>query len=223
MSLGIVFTTYNRAQTAVPALKALAGLRYDGDIRLWLCDDGTGSAYTDSLCSVCPVPVTVIDAGGRGVGHSKNLGLARAFAETDTVLLMEDDWVLQRDLDVNAYVKCLRQTPDLGIIRLGWLSVDISARLVGVDGVCYWDLVPDSGVYGCSGQVSLRHKRFYDVVGYHGLGMSPGEEELDMCSRWNRCKSPRIFWPADIPCGLGKGVFANNGLGVSLNRSRPRA
>jgi glycosyltransferase involved in cell wall biosynthesis len=223
--LAIVMTTYNRPQTAVPTLQALAcNLRFDGSVSMVIADDGSPEGYVRDLLQHVPAewqPQTTC-AERKGVGHSKNLGLELAYTKADVVLLMEDDWVLKQATDITPYYTCLCNDRDgIGMIRLGWLSHDISARLTKYGELLYWDLVPGSGLYGCSGQVGLRHRRFYDVMGWHSLRCSPGEEELDMCHRWNRMKKPKILWPAHVPIGLGEGVFANNGMGCSLNRVVP--
>jgi len=54
----------------------------------------------------------------------------------------------------------------------------------------YWDLQPASAMYIYSGQVSLRHKRWYDAVGYHAEGIQAGQEEEDMCRRYNNKYGP---------------------------------
>ena len=44
--------------------------------------------------------------------------------------------------------------------------------------------------------VLFRHERFYNSVGYHQEGVSPGEEELEMCKRYNDThNAPEILWP----------------------------
>lgn len=212
----IIFNTYNRAETAVPALQALA-LRLHGDTRLIIADDGSGSAYQDLLLRQWPGPAEVVDAQRRGVGAAKNMALDRARAYGEVVLMLEDDWVLTRDLSLDSYAQAL--TGDVGMIRLGWMAKDITCRLIEHAQGLYWDICRGSGCYGYSGQVSLRHRRFYDDLGMHALGLSPGEEELDMCRRWNCNGKTRILYPAELDLRLNgeHALFRNIGLGCSLN------
>ena len=87
-------------------------------------------------------------------------------------------------------------------------------------------VIPDAGPdqYVYSGQVSLRHKRFYDICGYHPEGVSPGEEELTFCKHFNGVEdAPKILWPATYGTTLNAPFipFVNIGMDISLNATQP--
>jgi len=110
------------------------------------------------------------------------------------------------------------------MIRFGFLGGELLAKYIDYGSFrSYWWLLPNGGLYTYSGQVSLRKKEFYSAVGMHRTGISPGEEELDMCHRYNNAKNPlKILWPADYGCTLNAGPFKNVGMSMSLNAVEPK-
>ena len=213
--LAIVVTTYNRKALACATVKALVeNLRYAGSVIWHISDDGSESGHTDAIRAQLPEgsSVTVSNVRRNGVGASKNAGLREVFKVTPLVLLTEDDWELSRTWDITPHADVLLNEPDTGMIRLGWLLHGIDARLVELRGHNYWKLKPGSSRYVNSSQISLRHKRFYDKLGYHKEAINTGGEELDMCYRYNDTPNPpAILWPSDFPTPLASGVFKHIG------------
>jgi glycosyltransferase involved in cell wall biosynthesis len=159
-----------------------------------------------------------------GVGNAKNIALQEAWKISPVVLLLEDDWYLPEPLDILRYVQTLLDHDDIGMIRLGYLGGDgLTSTLFSYEIFNdYWRLHRGSNVYVYSGQISLRHKRFYDVVGYHSERTTPGEEELEMCKRFNGTdRAPDILWPAEYAVRLNSSPFKNIGMGASLNSVMP--
>jgi hypothetical protein len=228
--LNIIITTYsgvNRERLGV-AYQTIQGLRdflvYSGPIRWILADDGSVDGFINNLLLLLEGrEVQVTQAGRGGIGRSKNLALWQAFEHSDLVLLTEDDWKLIQPLNIDQYISVLTNEPSVGIIRLGYQATDVKAEYVGYPGnICYWKLAQGSGVYVYSGQVSLRHRRFYDKVGWHKEGVAPGAEELEMCIRYNGTEgAPCILWPGDISSHFQSGPFKNIGLDSSLNGVNP--
>jgi len=60
------------------------------------------------------------------------------------------------------------------------------------------------------------------VVGYHQENVSPGEEELEMCKRFNGTdNAPDILWPGEYCPMLNCSPFKNIGMDFSLNAITP--
>lgn len=221
----VIMTTYNREKSAKATLKGLVDhLKYP-NLKWIIADDGSGWDYQlslrDYLSSHTDDEIHITNANRKGVGCSKNLALRKAFAETPYVFLLEDDWVLDSDLDLVPHVKAMEENTDVGMIRFGYLSTGLSMEYVGRSGVGYLKLIRNSFPYVYSGQVSLRKKSWYDAHGFHKEGVSPGEEELDFCFRFNAGDPswPDIFWPANIPVFWGP--FKHMDFGISLNHISP--
>jgi len=224
--LGIVMTTYNREEVAKQTLLSLKrNLLYDEGRRFWvIADDGSPDGYVDRLKAVLgdDEPVYVTNALRKGVGVSKNLALKLAFEHTPVVFLTEDDWCLTEPVDARVFYDTLVSNPQVGMIRCGYLSTDISAKLVGFNSMTYLQLDQGSGVYVYSGQCSFRSKVWVEKVGYHKEGVSPGEEELEMCQRYNATKNaPLILWPGNMGFHFQCSPFKNIGMDFSLNATQP--
>jgi hypothetical protein len=168
----------------------------------------------------------VTDSERGGVGKSKNIALEKAFEQSPYVLILEDDWLLSRPLNLSPFVDVLRDNKETGIVRFGYLGGEMDARYKSYNDISFWELGRGSGVYIYSGQVSLRHKRFYDICGYHPEGVTPGEEELEFCKRYNGTNNaPSILWPGLYGTTLNAPFtpFINVGMDFSLNDVQPGA
>jgi hypothetical protein len=109
---------------------------------------------------------------------------------------------------------------------LGYLSVPTKAgyNLVGYNDMSYIRLLPHpEDMYTYSGQCSFRsYNQFYKVIGWHTEGINAGEEELDMCRRYNALKNPpEILWPGNIPFHFQTGIADNIGMNLSQNSIEP--
>lgn len=213
--VSIVITTYKRTAVALATIKALQeNLYYTGELHWIVSDDGSAEEHREAIKGALPASAEVFNVNRAGVGQSKNVALGAAFARSPYVLLMEDDWQLTQRLDLHPPVSVLKNNEQIGMVRYGYLGGGMLAHLEDLDGPCtpYWVLQRGSGVYIYSGQVSLRHQRFYKAVGMHRVGISPGEEEIDMCIRYNGTENaPLIVWPANLPCAQNYGPFRHIG------------
>lgn len=137
------------------------------------------------------VEIQYINTAGRGVGFAKNNALREAFKVSPIVLLMEDDWLLTEPLDLLPHVQLLLDHDDIGIIRMGFLGGDMTAKRMdyGSWDAAYWWLQAGSGFYVYSGQTSLRHARYYSAVGWHDENCTPGQEEESMCWRYGNLEN----------------------------------
>lgn len=231
MILPIVITTYDNGSGArTPlALNTIQGLLTNlayPELYWILADDGSNQeTHVAPLLALLekhnqPCEASVVNR--LGVGASKNTALQKAFSHAPVVLLLEDDWLLNTHLNIEPYVRLLTKDTSLGMVRFGYLGGGMEATFEGDALISYWRLKRGSGVYIYSGQVSLRHERFYKATGYHQEGISPGEEELEFCKRFNATdNAPDIVWPAAFACQFNTGAFLNIGMDHSLNNVEP--
>lgn len=231
MILPIVITTYDNGSGArTPlALNTIQGLLSNllyPELYWIIADDGSDPAHVGALVGLLekhhqPHEASVVNR--LGVGASKNQALQKAFSHAPIVLLLEDDWLLSTNLNIEPYVRLLEQNDTIGMVRFGYLGGGMEATFEGDALISYWRLKRGSGVYIYSGQVSLRHERFYKATGYHQEGISPGEEELEFCKRFNATNNaPDVVWPAAFACQFNTGAFLNIGMDHSLNNVEPK-
>jgi hypothetical protein len=108
------------------------------------------------------------------------------------------------------------------MIRFGYLGGEMLAKYTSLSNHTYWRLQHKSGHYVYSGQVSLRHQRFYKSLGNHAEGVQAGVEEEEMCHRYNdTTHPPDILWDAQFGCTINAGPFLNIGLDTSVNAVEP--
>lgn len=191
-----------------------------------ITDDGSPGhvGMVEKVTEMLPADrVQFFNTNRKGVGYAKNNALEAAFKLSPIVFLLEDDWELREEFDLLTHVQVMLDNPDIGIIRFGFLGGEMEAQYTDYgDFKTYWLLKPASGFYVYSGQVSLRNKYFYDVVGYHTVGLQAGQEEEDLCWRYNSTPNPpKILWPAQYGTMLNTGLFKNIGLAASVNAVNP--
>jgi hypothetical protein len=226
--LNVVMTTYDggdgqRAALARRTLESLVKNLSYPHVHYIVSDDSTVEEYEKHIGFITEPLVGLsfetLVHNRQLVGHSKNVALKRAFDTSDYVLLIEDDWEMQLSMDFTAYMSVLQDYPSTGIIRLGYLGGDhLTAVLRAYGYHTFWHLTQGSDVYIYSGQVSLRHQRFYKVVGYHAENRQAGDEELELCKRYNgTVGAPDILYPANLGVTLNAGLFKNIGFECSTN------
>lgn len=90
-----------------------------------------------------------------------NNGLRLAFKTSDVVLTVEDDWYLQKELDLRPYMKMFDIDDNIGCIRLGPM---MHAKIKKHPRYRVFDLVySDGGRFDSvfNNQVAMRHKKVY--------------------------------------------------------------
>lgn len=237
--VNVIITTYDRDGSRTPLLidtldSLFSNLWYPNLHYIIADNDSPNKEHIQNTTSFIvnrsyismPSWEVLVTPNALGVGGSKNAALRKAFETSPVVLLLEDDWTLQYSLDIIPYVQLLLDREDISMFRMGYLGGEgIIAKYVDLVSpfLSGWQLQRGSHVYVYSGQVSLRHQRFYDVVGYHEEGISPGAEELEMCKRFNGAEGVGdIYWPAPWGCQFNTGPFHNIGTGsMSLNAKEP--
>ena len=216
----ILLTTYNREEYALRTIQALKQNFIYPNVGFFISDDGSPSGHVERLVHEIGTEyqIRVYNSSRRGVGHGMNHCLRQIFEFADLVLMMEDDWILEKPLEVEPYMRLLRDHPEYGLVRFGYLAAGLLGYLVSEEGKLFWRLESNGETYRYSGHPSLRHKRFHEQYGYYDEGLAPGWTELSMCGRVNQNPSgPHLVYPAD--CGAW-GFFGHIG-GDSLKDTQP--
>ncbi|MBW1673001.1 MAG: hypothetical protein JRJ45_05040 [Deltaproteobacteria bacterium] len=236
-NLGIVLLTYKRTEEAIRTIKGIYNnLGYPKEKRGWyVADDGSDGDHLERLLGTLDeLGEKVIGSHSErfspytGIGWNKAIGIAFQFS--DYVLLMEDDWELSGNFDMNPnnhpgktqvnpylnngildirpYIEMLSEREDVGIVRLGGLAVGSDVGIVGHNGHHYLNYLKNTS-YAYSGNPHIRHARFMRSYGEFSKEVKrPGELELDLDWRFRHSDGPAIWRPADIP---GWGVFHHIG------------
>ena len=207
----VIITTYRRTDLAI---KTILGIKenFHWPNLLWtITDDGSEEEDIQLLINtISPQPVfNVFRNHHKGTGHNMNVALQDVWrAGGNLTLMMEDDWVIEKPMDVDPYVRVLLDHPEYGMIRFGYISPGISGVLIKVEGRLYWRLEKNQDQYRYVGHPSLRNKAFYNAYGKYAEGLTPGATELHMCGIVNSIDGPKILIPAD---GGWYGFFAHIG------------
>ena len=221
--LSIMIITYERTETAVRTIQALQR-NLDCDpkkLYFHIADDGSSKQHIRTLIgtinSFCPNKPTVTNSLRKGVGVSMNMGQQVCFRRTEQLLWLEDDWELVHRINPELYMNVLNNNPEVGMIRLGYISPGIQGELQSYEGRLWWRL-RKGPTYTFAGHASLRHNRFYRAHGKYPTTLAPGETELYMCGTFNNVRGPEVV----IPAFTGEwGIFAHIGSN-SLKDIRPQ-
>lgn len=201
-TLAVMLLTYQRTGYALRTICAARRfLRYSGRLVWYIADDGSEgghfAAVRDQLALEGYEPVgwhTV----KRGYGGNVNAAYDVVQREADLTLFLEDDWELQAELDLDPYARLLLEREDIGMVRLGYLNLNMRGTCIGHGGHLYWQLERDADPYVCTGHPSLRHRRFWQAYGAYPAGLNPGETELAYALQFRTGSGPGIVYPAAL-------------------------
>ena len=100
---------------------------------------------------------------------------------------------------------------------MGYLSSELVGDTFSAENKL-WLRLHQGPQYAYAGHANLRHRRLHDSVGMFTEGLTPGENELNFCGRYNAAKNPpSIVWDMDYNRW---GIFHHIGQ-VSLADNRP--
>ncbi len=123
--LPVVMVTHNRTNIASAVIDSFVkNLRFDGKIQYIVADDRSDPYHVCFLLErfqshgINNVVVTHTTETEWGLGASLNNGLKEAFKFSDVVLTTEDDWILEKELDLTNYCNILEAEKDIFGIRL---------------------------------------------------------------------------------------------------------
>src|SRR5580765_205440 len=121
--IAICLLTYARTEYAVRTLRStLDNVRYSGQISVHIADDGSKPEHRSELYylaggykSVQGVSVSNSERGG--YGRNYNLATQAIHGACDYALMLEDDWVLLRPLELDVLVLALNAGVGIEAVR----------------------------------------------------------------------------------------------------------
>lgn len=206
----IIFQTYKRTEYALRTIAAAQQhLRYDGDLRWYVADDGSD---IDHLSAVMNATAPCMgQSRRRGYGGNANDAWVAADYISQLSFWLEDDFMLTQPLNLTPHAYALMECESLGMVRLGYISGE---RLEAAKDFCgrrYHTLPrdwPDTSFYAFTGHPSLRHARYRQAYGDYPEGLTPGETELAYAFQYRTQDGPLVVWPEGYPAD---GYFAHIG------------
>lgn len=220
----ILLLTYEDGErrTALPTMRAaLDHITYPGGLNVHIADDGSVPGHVDALRQLAGGyhhvgTVGHTDAARRGYGASYNLATQAIHPAADVVLVLEDDWLLQRDLDLGPLVDTLYEChPYLRTIRMGYLGFTqtlLATQIIHTPAGPMVLLDPESPEpHVASGHPRLELVEYQQDVGPWPEGLAPGATEWEWCRR--QTARGGVAWPLDLgPASQNdRSLFAHTG------------
>lgn len=203
----IVLLTYDtagaRSEYALRTIAAVrANLRYP-DLLWYVADGGSSEAHRAAVKRALEGEQVI---GGHSYPHVEtsygrdaNMAWEVAHAHARLTLWLEDDWELQRELDLRPFADMILNNDDVGMVRLGYLQEGMRGTTWGWGGHLYWQLERDSpSAYVFTGHPALRHQRLRDAYGAYEEGLKPGETELSYAWQFRSGHGPGIVYPVEL-------------------------
>lgn len=207
--LAILLLTYKRTHEALETIKSTHNhLMYPLDrIKWYVADDGSPKEHVDAIlsCILARNPNLIGWHNEKfseipyacGIGWNKGLGLCHQ--HTDFVLVLEDDWRMDENLDAERAVRLLQEREDVGIVSFRILSTGADVHTVGHDGMIYLEYQRTTQ-YAYSGNPHIRHARYTKHYGWYAEDRSPGLIELHQDDQYRLDVSggPKIWRQANL-------------------------
>lgn len=213
--IAILLLTYKRTDYAIRTVQAISKhLRYAGDLLWYVADDGSDEEHYRTINTLIDsisdkrIGYHTIPNGTYGENATK--GWHVALDHSDITLFLEDDWELTQELNITPYVDLLLNEPRIGMVRMGYLNLNMRGAVFGHMGKLFWELDRTADPYVCTGHPCLRHRRFREAYGAIPAGLNPGETELAYALQYRDAGfGPEIVWPAEL--GEGSNWFGHIG------------
>lgn len=164
-------TTHNRTNVACAVIDSLIkNLKYP-KLKWCISDDRSDEGHVDKLVKqfkkngINEVHVEKTNKERYGLGASLNNGLKYAWTNSDIVLTTEDDWILEKPLNITQHVKIIESDKSIAAIRLATLNYAAERKCIYDNFV---EVYSNGKLYSVfNNQVALRHKRIYDKLSYY--------------------------------------------------------
>lgn len=191
-SLVVMMTTHNRTATACTCLLSLLkNIVYD-DVRWIISDDRSEPGHVERILSFMEengfdmnkVTVRGTNEFKYGLGAAINNGLDEAFKISDIVLRTEDDWYLEKKLDVAKYARILEDCDVCGIRMAAWGGSVKKSRWDGM--LVAYNVWEGSKELVFNNQVMMIHRRSSKVVGRYPENTGGAIAEETISDRYNR-------------------------------------
>lgn len=209
----ITIITFSRTREIRLVIDALRKhIKYPPERLRWhVADDGSPHSYLASIEKEFPFIDSVSITNRRGWGANVNAALRSI--RTEYVYSTEDDYTLQRDLDLSPYVALMEAEKQIGLMRFGIVGhgfacqmheTDIRAQIpdyqendsnrgyTGAGKLNWWEIVHEQPrgpftFYRYSNRPHLKHRRFHDFYGMYPEGLSLGATENAMNHQIKDC------------------------------------
>lgn len=228
-NIAIVLYTYERMECAEPVLRAALDLTsYPVPVQVHIADDGSSEEYRRRLWEIAAGypeskvrSVTISNAQRRGYGVSYNLACQATHSDNFAILALEDDWLLQRPLDLAPLVQTLIEEK-ARCIRMGYLGFTQELRGIVEEspaGILFrmHPTSPEPHVF--AGHARLETVAFQQAVGEWPTGLMPGQTEWEVCQRHEARAG--VVWPLELIRPSGD-LFAHIGT-RTYNQTMPEA
>lgn len=206
----VVLITYGhtpeRTEYAIRTIRSVEKYLQYPRWQWYISDDGSQGPHLQTVLDEVKLsksPLLGFHSDRISYGGGANRGINAAIQSGSSLMIMlEDDWELNRPLDMYKYAALLLERRDIGMVRMGYLNDELSGTLIGHSGSLYW-LLDDSrsrnySRFSFAGHPSLIHSGFFEVYGMYPERWQPGDTELRMCWQVSGGCGPKIAWPAEL-------------------------
>ena len=188
----VVIFTHNRTNVAIETIRYLVKNIVYPKLRWIISDDRSENGHVEKLISFFGslgiVPTVCRTNSTRwGLGASMNNGLKEAFRISDFVLRCEDDWILEKKLDLVQHIRTMMANKEVVAIRLamvaGGVKVNERKKIPGYKVLC-GDYGSNSWIF--NNQVCLVRKTIHDRIGWYTENTTADKEESEFKDRFNK-------------------------------------
>ena len=221
--LPILLLTYRRLSLSLRTIEStVRNLGYPKElISYYVCDDGSPEEeHAEVLKCLTDLNQNILGEHNKRVraegqedtfyaGKSYNLGLGLCHQKSDFVLILENDWELEKPLDLVPHIRLLQeeevvwnnQEKDVvGAVSFRILSAGADVHTIGWNGTMYLKYLRTTQ-YAFSGNPYIRHARFTKRYGWFAEDRNPGNMETHQDDQYRLATekdAPVICRPADI-------------------------
>lgn len=205
----IILITSTRTAYAIDTIEAIQrNLKYDGRLSWYIAADNSNDHHVAQVVRAATDGMafkraghgvfTVLQETTGGYGVAANEAW-RECSETGCPITfwLEDDWRLERPLDITKSVRLLLERENVGCVRYSYLPTGLECESVGHDFTMYLN-IKKTRSYAFSGNPHLKHERF-KYYGEYPEGKNPGDTEIFYDGKIRlRHNGPEIWWVLDI-------------------------
>lgn len=192
-------------------ISVLDNIQYEGEIRVHIADDGSPEEHREKLRQIAGGYAFVTASSSSnsergGYGANYNIALQTIHSHSSIIMPIEDDWNLNRSLNLNELVDSLEAgSPyNIGCIRLGYLGYtqELSGRLVKLMDKNFLLFDPNSAEpHVWAGHPRIETRDYQRRMMPWPEGIDPGTTEFVVAHRQEVRKG--VVWPLDIVRGYG--------------------
>lgn len=188
----VVIFTHNRTNVAIETIRYLVKNIVYPKLRWIISDDRSENGHVEKLISFFGslgiVPTVCRTNSTRwGLGASMNNGLKEAFRISDFVLRCEDDWILEKKLDLVQHIRTMMANKEVVAIRLAMVGAGVKVddrRSIPGYKILYGDHGTNSWIF--NNQVCLVNKKIHDKIGWYTENTTADKEESEFKDRFNK-------------------------------------